>query len=276
MFELPELLTLARQINETIAGLTVTDAIRGNTPHKFVWYNREPDEFVKLTVGKRTGAASVRGRWMFVRLETGFVLTIGEFGGKILYHPPGRKRPAKHHMLLELSDGGALSATTQMWGAIEVFRDGEELERKYIKGMRPTPVDTDFTFDYFAALCDESCATEKRSAKGLLTQEQLIPGLGNSIAQDILFAARMSPKRPVREFGDRERRALYDAILKTVRAVTNADGRNDEFDLHGRPGRYQRIMDKNAPAKPCPRCGSEVRKIQYLGGACYFCQECQK
>jgi formamidopyrimidine-DNA glycosylase len=52
-------------------------------------------------------------------------------------------------------------------------------------------------------------------------------------------------------------------------------GRSDEFDLHGNPGGYARLMDTNAEGRPCPACGTRVLKIAYLGGACYFCPKCQ-
>jgi formamidopyrimidine-DNA glycosylase len=115
----------------------------------------------------------------------------------------------------------------------------------------------------------------KRSVKGLLTQDQLIPGLGNSIAQDILFRARLNPRHPVDELDSRQIRMLYLAIRSTVEQAVRLGGRNDEHDLFGRQGGYNRIMDKNASGRPCPECGKKVEKMQYLGGACYFCPRCQ-
>jgi formamidopyrimidine-DNA glycosylase len=35
-------------------------------------------------------------------------------------------------------------------------------------------------------------------------------------------------------------------------------------------------MDKNAEGAACPACGKRIKKIQYLGGACYFCPRCQQ
>ena len=52
--------------------------------------------------------------------------------------------------------------------------------------------------------------------------------------------------------------------------------RHDEYELHNNKGGYIRIMDKNAVGRPCPECGGEVEKIQYLGGECYFCPNCQE
>lgn len=275
MFELPEYVTLASQINATLLGKTVCSGSLGNKPHKFVWYNRSHEEFALLTAGKRVGKATARGRWLLLPLEPGYVLVLGECGGKMLYHAPGAPRPGAYHLFLAFDDGSALTLMTAMWGAMELYEAGQEQERPYVKGMRPTPLDAEFTFDYFRALIDGLLAGEKRSVKGLLTQDQLIPGLGNAIAQDILFRARLHPKHPLAGLDAGQRRALYNAVLATVRDAIGLGGRYDETDLFGNPGRYVRQMDKEAAGRPCPVCGTMVDKIQYLGGACYFCPQCQ-
>ena len=276
MFEIPEYTVLARQMNAALVGKTIREGTLGNSPHKFVWYNRSHEEFAQLTAGKVVGAARVQGRWLSIPLEPGYILLFGECGGKILFHPPGSPLPVKYHLLIHFEDGSALSATTQMWGAMELYETGLEQERQYVKGMRPTPLDSTFTFDYFTALVDELLQGEKRSAKSLLTQDQIIPGLGNSVAQDILFRAKIGPRRSLAEFSPGQRRDLYNAIVDVVAEVIAGGGRNDETDLFGKPGGYIRVMDSGAAGKPCPDCGATVQKMQYLGGACYFCPKCQQ
>ena len=276
MFELPELITLARQSNGTLLGKTIREGTLGNSPHKFVWYNRKPEEFTNLTCGKTIGRAYTRGRWLFIPLEPGYILVFGECGGKILSHSAGKELPAKYHLYLRFEDGSALTSLTQMWGAMELFDAGQEKERKYIKDMRTTPIEPEFTFPYFSSLIDELLRGEKRSLKSLLTQDQLIPGLGNAIAQDILFGAHLHPRRSLADLTPGQRRDLYSAITTTVREVIENGGRNDEYDLFGNSGGYVRIMDSASAGKPCPECGRTVEKIQYLGGACYFCPKCQQ
>lgn len=275
MFELPEYTVLAKQINKTLVGKTIKKGNLGNSHHKFVWYNRKHDEFMRLTRGKTVGHACVQGRWLIVSLEPGYNLVLGECGGRILYHAAGDELPDKYHLWLEFEDGSSFTVTTQMWGAMELFEAGKEQERQYIKGMRVTPVERAFTFKYFSGLIDELLEGAKRSTKSLLTQDQLIPGLGNASAQDILFNARLLPRRPLSELSPGQRRDLYDAIVYTVREIIDKGGRNDETDLFGKPGGYVRLMDSATAGKPCPECGTRVQKIQYLGGACYFCPKCQ-
>ena len=274
MFELPEFVTLTKQINERLPGKVIQSGALGNTPHKFVWYNRSHDEFAHLIQGKTIGQAYTKGKWLFVPVEPGYVLTLGDCGGKLLYHVPGAKLPAKYHLCLTFSDASFLTATTQMWGAMELYAQGQEQERPTIKDMRPTPVEPTFTLAYFGALID-SLAADKRSVKSLLTTDQLIPGLGNALAQDILFKAGLHPRHPLQTLDAAQRRALYNAIVSTVCTAIEQGGRYDEVDLYNQPGGYVRLMDSKAVDRPCRGCGGPIEKIQYLGGACYFCPHCQ-
>jgi formamidopyrimidine-DNA glycosylase len=276
MFELPEFVTLAKQMNGMLTGKTIQSGQLGNSPHKFVWYNRSHEEFDRLTKRKTIGEARVKGKWLFIPLEPGYVLLLGECGGKVLYHAPGARVPKKYHLYITFEDDSFLTATTQMWGAMELYEKGEEQNRQYVKGMRTTPIEPAFTIDYFCALVDDLVEGKKRSAKGLLTQDQIIPGLGNAIAQDILFRARLHPRHPIADLSTGQRRALYHAIVNTVGEVIDKGGRYDEYDLHGNRGGYVRTMDRNALGRPCPECGGEIEKIHYLGGACYLCPNCQK
>ena len=276
MFELPEFITLAKQINETLTGKTIKNGSLGNSPHKFVWYNRSHEEFARLTTGKTVGVARAKGRWLFTPLEPGYVLLTGEWGGRFIYHPAGSKLPPKYHLCLTFTDDSLLTATTQMWGAMVLYETGQEQERQYVKGMKPTPIEPEFTFEYFSGLIDTLLTGEKRSVKGLLTQDQLVPGLGNAIAQDIMFRAALHPRHPLNDLAPDQRQKLYEAILKTVNEVIEKGGRYDEYDLYNQPGLYTRLMDKAAVGRPCPECGEKIEKIQYLGGACYFCPRCQK
>ena len=275
MFELPEYVTLARQLAETVMGKQIKEGHLGNAPHKFVWYNRKPGEFGSLTAGRVLGQAYSRGKWLFIPAHPGYMLVFGECGGKILYHKAKDEMPKKYHLAVVFEDGSALTAMTRMWGAMELFEQGQELKRKYIVGMRPTPIDPEFSFDYFSNLIDECIQSEKRSVKGLLTQDQIIPGVGNSIAQDIMFKSKLHPKHPLDDLAGNKRKALYGAIQKTVSEVIRKGGRNDEYDLFGQPGGYERILSSDAVGKPCPDCGTTIEKMQYLGGACYYCPRCQ-
>lgn len=276
MIELPELIVLKQQIQETLKGKQISQGSLGNSPHKFVWYNRTHEEFAKLTTGKIIGEPTVKGRWLFVPLLPGYVLTFGEWGGKLLYHEKGSKIPPKQHLLLNFTDGSTLSLMIQMWGAVELYRQGEELNRKYVKDMACDPLDPLFTLSYFQSLIESLQPKGKRSVKSLLTQDQLVPGIGNSILQDILFHAKLHPKYPIQKLTPTQIKSLYDTIQEVIHQAISQGGRSDETDLYGQCGHYRRILNSQSVGQPCPVCGAIIEKSSYLGGACYFCPSCQK
>ena len=49
-----------------------------------------------------------------------------------------------------------------------------------------------------------------------------------------------------------------------------------ETDLFGKKGGYIPTLSKDTVGKPCPVCGEDIRKENFLGGSIYYCFECQK
>ena len=118
--------------------------------------------------------------------------------------------------------------------------------------------------------------TDKLSVKGLLATEQRIPGLGNGVLQDILFNARINPKAKVNTLNDKDKEALFNLVKSTLREMTDKKGRDTEQDFLGQPGGYHTILCKNTVNKPCPVCGTLIKKEAYMGGSVYYCPKCQK
>lgn len=52
MLELPEVITLSKQVNNALSGKTITQVFNATKPHKFTFYNGDPSEYGKLLVGK--------------------------------------------------------------------------------------------------------------------------------------------------------------------------------------------------------------------------------
>jgi len=78
-------------------------------------------------------SARAKGKWLFVALEPGYVLLFGECGGRMLYHPAEAKRPAKYRLCLEFDDDSGFTATTQIWGTMELYKADKEQNRQYVK-----------------------------------------------------------------------------------------------------------------------------------------------
>jgi formamidopyrimidine-DNA glycosylase len=141
------------------------------------------------------------------------------------------------------------------------------------KGL--SPVSEDFTYTRFRQLLKECERADKDSIKAFIISGGSIAGIGNGYLHDVVFRAGIHPTRKVGDITGRERQRLYNAIRATVREAISKGGRDTERNLHNMPGGYRPILDSRAKGKPCPTCGMPVEKIQYLGGASYFCPACQ-
>ena len=279
MIEMPEAVTLARQMNTQLIGKTIVRFARGTQTHKFLWLNRPDEEYATILPGRSITGASSYGRSVYIHMGKENLLWWTDAGGKILYHAPGEEPPAKCHLLWEFSDGSHLTYALQMWGAVRLLDATEFDERPHAETGLP-PLHPGFTFERFNAMLDEYPEKTSKGVKGFLVATNYvmpnhINGLGNAIVQDILFHARLNPKRKTPDIMPEERRHLYDAIQSTIAKTIELGGRYDESDLYGNPGGYVRLMDSKTVNTPCPNCGTNIQKISYLGGACYLCPNCQ-
>ena len=137
------------------------------------------------------------------------------------------------------------------------------------------PLAKEFTLGCLNRLLDGCESKEKDSIKAFFTCFKHVAGIGNGYLQDILFRAGILPTRKIAAITGPERKALYQAVKRTMREAVAAGGREVEKDAYGRPGRYKPLMDQFARGKPCPECGATIEKLSYMGGSCYLCPACQ-
>ncbi len=275
MIEMPEAFTLARQMNETLTGKTFQSFTQGELRHKFLWLDRPAEETSAILAGQTVSGASSYGRSIYLHVGDDYLIWFGEIGGRLLLHPAAGPLPKKYHLRWDFTDGTALSFTLQMWGFVRLLEKPEFAEWPY-KEVGIPPLSADFTLKRFNALLEGYPDKTSKGIKGFLVTSQHMNGIGNSYAQDILFRARLSPRRKIPAITATERKQLYQAIQETVTLAIQAGGREDERDLFDQKGGYRRLMSSQTAGSPCPVCSTAIEKIAYLGGACYLCPQCQK
>ena len=277
MIELPEAVTIARQLNQELRGKRVVSIEAGASSHKWVFFQPSREALEERMPGKTVGEADAIGRGIHVQMEPGLVLVIDEFGGRVLYHPSVQRLPKKHHLLLGMEDQSALTVAIQGWGFIAGLTEDELRDRAKSQpsATAVSPAGNAFTLERFGGLLDRYEPKDKDSIKTFFTNGKSVAGIGNGYLQDILFRAKIDPRRKVGQITDAEKIALHSAVRETIDQAISLDGRECERDLYGDPGRYVPVMDRYAKGQPCPDCGTTVQKISYLGGSCYLCPACQ-
>jgi len=269
MIELPETHVLTRQVNETLAGKIIKDAKANTHPHSFAWYSGDYTAYGAMLAGQKVSQASTEFGSCGTSVEIQCEDMLLSISTPIKYHKPGEKLPKSHQLLLEFDDGSHMSCTVQMWGSMLCVPFSDKPEPP----ETPCPFTDAFDENYFDGLINKESHT--LSAKALLATEQRVPGLGNGVLQDILFNARIHPKRKLASFSEVDRERLFHSIKSTLKDMRDQGGRDTERDLFNQNGGYATILSKNTLIFPCRECGSQLVRQAYMGGNIYFCPVCQ-
>ena len=222
MIEIPESLVLASQLNETVQNRTIKKVTAGQSPHKFAWYFKDPENYDGRLKNKKTGKAKAFGGKVELEAED-MLITFSE-GINLRYIKDEKMLPKKHQLLIEFDDGTYLAASVQMYGGLWAFENGEFENEYYLKALSAvSPLSDEFNLDYFGNLISGK-GMRNLSAKAFLATEQRFPGLGNGVLQDILYNARINPKRKVDTLSDNEIVNLCMSIKNTLKEMTDMGG----------------------------------------------------
>jgi len=276
--ELPEAKILAEQMNKELRGKRVKFCRLQDYERlqRIGMLDKDTKSFDELVNGEIESVTS-RGNVIRVKLNNGMNLILApEYGGKVFYHTSEKAVPNKFHLKVKFSDDTVLTVRLTSMGLIQAMKD-DELERSYVfrRDFNPevlSPIDEGFTFDRFSKLLTGN----NRMLKSVLVgKEAIVVGLSNSAFQDIVYRARLHPKRKASELNEDERRSLYDAIRLVLKERIRLNGKDQFYDLYEKQGSYIPAMGPNMKQQNCPVCETHIKKLSVGGGHVYFCPRCQ-
>jgi formamidopyrimidine-DNA glycosylase len=137
------------------------------------------------------------------------------------------------------------------------------------------PLDPSFDADAFSAALRRRHTEVKRA----LLDQTLIGGVGNIYADEALWRAQLHGTRPTAKLT----RAQVSALLEGVRDVLGealAQGGTSfdslYVDVNGQSGYFSRFLAVYGQAdRPCPRCGTPIRRESFMNRSSYSCPRCQ-
>lgn len=98
--------------------------------------------------------------------------------------------------------------------------------------------------------------------KARLLDQSVVAGIGNLLADETLWQARLNPSRPVNDLNDDQLTTLHKALRKSLRAAIEHGGvHTGEIIGHRRAGDH------------CPRCGAEMAHGTVGGRSTWWCPE---
>jgi len=271
MAELPELEVYAELLRPLLAGRTLT-GVEVYNPR--VLRRELPERFAQRVAGQRIKDVLRRGKTLAFLLEGGDRLDVHlMLAGEMYYLAPGARATAPQPTLTLSFDNDATlvfsdqhfdpmrPADPKMWVGVN---------KKERIGL--DPLDPAFTPEALAALCKRN---KILPIKALLCDQRWIGGLGNAYADEILWEARIRPRRAASLMSAAEIEQLHAA---TGSVVTAAIGQLRGLMKDGPAGEPRRQFFKvhHRGGKPCPRCGGKLASEEFRERPTNWCPACQR
>jgi formamidopyrimidine-DNA glycosylase len=109
--------------------------------------------------------------------------------------------------------------------------------------------------------------------KGVLTDQEVLAGIGNAYSDEILHVARMSPFALTTKLTDDQITTLYEAMREVEQdAVARSVGQK-AAELKGEKRAGMRVHARTG--LPCPVCGDTVREVSFADKSLQYCATCQ-
>jgi formamidopyrimidine-DNA glycosylase len=277
--ELPEAKILAEQMNKELKSKKI-DAYHlrdYERLQKTGFINRNVKAFDQL-VNRKVESVTSRGNVIRVKSDGKLNLILcPEYGGEVFYYPHGASVPEKFHLRLDFRDGTVLTVRLTSMGGFYVFKD-DELMNSYVfkrdfNQEILSPLDEAFTFDTFSKLLQKN---SKALKSVLVGKDAILVGLSNSAFQDIIFRAKLHPKRKASDLKPGERKALFDAIKLVLQERIRLNGKDQFSDLYQKQGHYAPAMGPNMRNQKCSVCQTPIEELSLGGGKVFVCPKCQK
>ena len=281
MPELPEVETVARGLQKSIAGRRILSVVLGKTD-----FIDDPAALEQHLPGRQIEAVERYGKFMLLRLSPA-ALAAGETENgdaapaSLLVHlgmtgqlaPCQAAQPcAKHtHVWLRLDDGRELRyVDPRRFGRIAYLTGALLAEELTNFGADPLQVSA----QEFA----ERIRSRSARIKALLLDQTVLRGVGNIYADESLWRAKIHPARQGVQLTKKQvtilRKVLQDVLQKAI--LARGSSISDFLDAEGQPGEYQRHHRAyGREGKRCFRCAATIRRVLVAGRSSFFCPKCQ-
>jgi len=190
--------------------------------------------------------------------------------GRFALEPAGSRTRADVAVALSLSDRRVLR-----------YRDDVQMGKFYViaqgawskvPGLEKIGVDVLDDATFTLEKLHELARQRRDQVKVFLMDKSAIDAFGNAYADEVLWEARIHPKKMARSLGDDELDRLHGAIVHVMRhACETIRTRQPPLD--------EKVRDflnvRGRANEPCPRCGTKLRRARVRVDDSIFCPQCQ-
>jgi formamidopyrimidine-DNA glycosylase len=265
MPELPDVEIYRRRLqasglNKTIGAVAVTD--------RRILDRVSAAALSRKLEGRRLTEARRHGKHLLAKLDRGGWLTMhfGMTGDLRFYADPGRAPPYTC-VRLDFPSGAHLSyVNKRKLGRVGLADDVEGFIARERLGLDAL----DRSFD--AAALEKALGGTRRGVKAALMDQSVLAGIGNIFSDEILFQARIDPRKPVPKLDAAQLKRLHAALRRVLTEAIRCGAGSETF-LDRLPASW--LLPQRRKGGRCPRGHGALKTFKQGARTGYFCPRCQ-
>jgi formamidopyrimidine-DNA glycosylase len=273
--ELPEVETIARDLEESVAGATI---LAVHVHRRDVLRECSAPTLARRLTGARFDRFWRRAKYVIGELSSGDRLVVSpRFTGALLVEPGPFRRSARDYTAIQFSldDGRVLRYRDVRRLGTVALMDPARFE-VWEQAIGPEPFDPQLTEQRFARIVRSS----RRAVKTILMDQHRIAGIGNIYANEALWRARIRPSRRGTTITKAEATRLLKESRDVLRTAVEQRGTSfrDYQDPRGGRGGFLGLAKVYARAgEPCTRCGTTLKSSHAIENrVTVWCGRCQR
>ncbi|WP_067507646.1 bifunctional DNA-formamidopyrimidine glycosylase/DNA-(apurinic or apyrimidinic site) lyase [Actinoplanes sp. TFC3] len=276
MPELPEVETVRLGLAKWVPGRRI-EAVEVRHPRAIRRHLPGDVHFAAVLAGRTVTGVARRGKYLWLPLDSGDAI-IAHLGmsGQLLMQP--HEAPDETHLRVRFQfadDGPELRFVDQRtFGGLSVSEGGAELPEE-IAHIARDPMDPLFDDDKFNA----SLRAKHTEIKRALLDQTLISGVGNIYADEALWRVKLHGARPTDALTKPAVRRLLADVRDVLGEAIQVGGTSFDalyVNVNGESGYFDRSLNAyGREGQPCHRCGTAIRREQFMNRSSYSCPRCQ-
>jgi len=156
------------------------------------------------------------------------------------------------------------------------FAPGGAVLPAAIGHIAPDPLEPAFSL----AVAVATIRHKRTEIKRALLDQTVVSGIGNIYADEALWRAKVHYARPTSTMNRPTAAAVLSAAADVMTVALAAGGTSFDslyVNVNGESGYFDRSLNAYGQAdRPCPRCGTPIRRDAFMNRSSYFCPHCQR
>lgn len=234
------------------------------------------EQFTKQIIGQTINDVQRIGKLLIFILDDYVLLSHLRMEGKYYFQQNDQSINWKHVLLiLELDNKYELwYHDTRQFGTFHLQTKNEYQKIKPYTNIGPEPFNKNVTAEYLK----NKWKNKSQTIKATLLEQNVMSGLGNIYADEVLFYASIHPQSITKNLTLKQ----LQEIINKARCVLNKSIKLGGSTISsytsslGVTGDYQQELQVHTRAKmPCFKCHTIIKKIKINLRGTYFCNHCQ-